>query len=129
MAAQSSGIAVGRVRGVAFILSAALAGIAGALFASLFSYVDPEQLSFQLTVMTLAAVIVGGPGNIIGVILGAFVVSLYDRLAIPFLNDWLAGLPLPAIAGARINLREFSYLAFGLILYLTVLYRGRRSSG
>ncbi|MFN8482556.1 MAG: hypothetical protein U0768_05880 [Anaerolineae bacterium] len=129
LAAQSSGIAVGRVRGVAFILSAALAGIAGALFASLFSYVDPEQLSFQLTVMTLAAVIVGGPGNIIGVILGAFVVSLYDRLAIPFLNDWLAGLPLPAIAGARINLREFSYLAFGLILYLTVLYRGRRSSG
>ncbi|MFN8471713.1 MAG: ABC transporter permease [Anaerolineae bacterium] len=129
LAAQSSGIAVGRVRGAAFILSAALAGIAGALFASLFSYVDPEQLNFQLTVMTLAAVIVGGPGNIIGVILGAFVVSLYDRVAIPVLNDWLAGLPLPALAGARINLREFSYLAFGLILYLTVLYRGRRSSG
>ncbi len=129
LAAQSSGVAVGRVRGAAFILSAALAGIAGALFASIFSYVDPEQLNFQLTVMILASVIIGGPGNIVGVILGAFAVSLYDRVAIPVLNSWLAGLPLPAISGAGFNLREFSYLAFGLILYLTVLYRGRRSSG
>ncbi|MGE5072020.1 MAG: ABC transporter permease, partial [Anaerolineae bacterium] len=62
-AAQSSGVSSSSYRQMAFVLSSALAGIAGALYASTFSYIDPDIAAFHISAMMLAMVILGGAGS------------------------------------------------------------------
>ncbi len=130
LAAASCGVALARTKTQAFALGTALAGVAGALYASCFSYVDPEMIDFRLSAMILAMLILGGTGSITGAIVGAIVIAAYDRLVIPQLGDWLAHLQQAGHLGgaAAFDVRSLSYLTFGLALYLTVLLRARRSA-
>jgi branched-chain amino acid transport system permease protein len=127
LAAASSGINVARYRLLAFVISSALAGLAGALYASNFAYVSPDMVSFNITTMTLTMVVLGGAGSVPGVILGAILVIGYDKLFIPRLAAFLAQLlPRGARIGSVPDVRGTSFFNFGLALYLTVLWRGRR---
>jgi branched-chain amino acid transport system permease protein len=127
LAAASSGIDVARYRRAAFVLSSAMAGLAGALYAGNFAYVSPDMVSFHITTMTLTMVILGGAGSVPGVILGAIVVIGYDKLFIPRLAAFLAQLqPGGARIGSVPDVRGTSFFNFGLALYFTVLWRGRR---
>ena len=90
LAAASSGINVARYRLLAFVISSALAGLAGALYASNFAYVSPDMVSFNITTMTLTMVVLGGAGSVPGVILGAMLVIGYDKLFLPRLAAWVA---------------------------------------
>ncbi|MCX6049931.1 MAG: ABC transporter permease [Chloroflexi bacterium] len=130
LAAASSGVALARTKTQAFALGTALAGIAGALYASCFTYVDPEMIDFRLSAMVLAMLILGGTGSIAGAIIGAIVIAGYDRLVIPQVGDWLAHLQQTGhlAVAAAFDVRGLSYLSFGLALYLTVLLRARRSA-
>lgn len=125
VAAASMGVAVARYRTWAFVIGMTLAGVAGALYASSFTYVDPELIDFRMSAMVLAMVILGGAGSIPGAILGAVLIATYDRLALPLLGDWLGRLQGSHVAAA-FDMRGLSYLNFGLALYLTVLFRARR---
>jgi branched-chain amino acid transport system permease protein len=133
LAAIHCGIAPLPTRVLAFVIGAAIAGSAGALFATVFSYVDPTQTEFQLSAMTLAMVVIGGAGSVLGSLLGGLAVAGYDRLLIPQLGAGLNGLSntfnLPWLAA--IDLRNLNFLWFGLALYLTVLLRreGRTTDG
>ena len=128
LAAVSCGIAPLRNRVLAFVLGAAVAGSAGALFATVFSYVDPTQTEFQLSAMTLAMVVIGGAGSVIGTLLGGLAVASYDRLLIPQLGAGLSALGqasgIPLLAA--LDLRNLNFLWFGLALYITILVRARR---
>ena len=121
IAASSSGVNVGHYKRLAFILGTSIAGIAGALYAASISYVDPDIADFRISMMVLAMVIVSGAGSVPGAIMGAAVITLYDRLAIPVVGDWLSH-----SLGAQFDIRQVSYLTFGLALYLTVLLRVRK---
>jgi branched-chain amino acid transport system permease protein len=125
LAAASSGINVAHYRLLAFVISSALAGLAGALYASNFAYVSPDMVSFNITTMTLTMVVLGGAGSVPGVILGALLVIGYDKLFIPRLAALVAQLQ-PTRIGAVPDVRGASFFNFGLALYLTVLWRGRR---
>jgi branched-chain amino acid transport system permease protein len=128
LAAASSGINVARYRRAAFIISSVLAGLAGALYASNFAYVSPDMVSFHITTMTLTMVILGGAGSVPGVILGAILVIGYDKLFIPRLAAFLAQFqPSGTAIGAVPDVRGTSFFNFGLALYLTVLWRGKRN--
>jgi branched-chain amino acid transport system permease protein len=127
-AALSSGVDVSRVRLLALALSSALAGLAGALYAGTFSYVDPETLSFHVSSLVLTIAILGGAGNVKGTLLAATAIILYDKLLVPRIAGlialiWPAGLPI----GSAPDIRGASFLNFGMALYLTVWLRGRRS--
>ncbi len=124
-AAASSGVSLGRSRLFAFAFGAALAGVAGALFASIFSYVDPDVSDFRLSAMALAMVVIGGAGSLPGAILGAFVIAGLDQIVIPRVGAWT-----DAAGGvlAALDVRSLSFLCFGLALYLTVLLRACRRS-
>jgi branched-chain amino acid transport system permease protein len=126
LAAASSGINVARYRRAAFVISSAMAGLAGALYASNFAYVSPDMVSFHITTMTLTMVILGGAGSVPGVILGAILVIGYDKLFIPRLAAFLAQFQPGGCALDRPDVRGTSFFNFGLALYLTVLWRGRR---
>ena len=89
VAAASCGVDVTRSKHLAFVLGSIVAGIAGALFASIFSYVDPEQFDFRVSAMVLAMVVIGGAGSVPGAIIGAVVIAGYDQLLIPQLGVWI----------------------------------------
>lgn len=123
IAAASCGISLAKVKPTAFILGAAIAGVAAALSATVFGYVDPDQSDFRISAMTLAMVVIGGSGSPFGAVVGALVVAGYDQIALPWLGGWWR----QALGEqAPLQLAELNYLSFGLALYLTVLWRGRR---
>jgi len=108
---------VAKYKTIAFFTGDAIAGVCGALYAMLLSIATPDLADFWTSVMVLAMVAVGGVGNIGGAVLGALAILGIDRIAIPALQTQMEAQNF--IAG--FNLRELSFLLFGLALYLSVL--------
>lgn len=84
IAAASMGIDLVRTKLLAFGLGAAFAGFAGAIYANSLSSANPSQFKFDVSVLVLSMIILGGLGNIWGVIFGAVVLAMSDRYIIPF---------------------------------------------
>ncbi|MBX3551786.1 MAG: ATP-binding cassette domain-containing protein [Pseudolabrys sp.] len=97
VASRSVGIDLVSVRTVAFMVSAAMMAIAGALFAPLQGYISPSSFPFIQSILLLFAVMIGGAGSAIGPIIGALLVVLLPEL--------LA------------DLAEYRLLVFGLLLF------------
>ncbi len=115
-AAQSSGVNVALYKTLAFFMGDATAGIAGCLYAMVLSYVEPSLADFNVSVMVLSMVAIGGVGNVSGAVFGALIIFGLDRIVIPLLQS------LQSDQGFNLfTLREMSYLVFGLALYLSVL--------
>jgi branched-chain amino acid transport system permease protein len=128
IAASSAGVNVARSRMVSLMLSSALAGIAGVLYASTLSYVEPDLMAFHVSSLILTMVILGGAGSVSGAFVGALVIILYDKSIIPLLASWLALIwPKNAFIGSVPDIRGASFFTFGLALYLTVLWRARKN--
>ena len=126
-AAASFGVDAARYRVLAFVLSSALAGIAGALYASTFTYIDPSIAAFDVSTLILAMVILGGAGSVGGAVLGTALVYFYDKIFVPQLFGWLALLwPQGVYIGMVPDIRGTNFFNFGIVLYLTVLWRARK---
>ena len=88
----------------AFVISGAIAGLAGFLFAVKDGFVNPEMLSWHLSGAVLIMIILGGLGDLRGAVLGAFAFALLQELfkseAVfgPFAKHWNMGLGLTIIA-------------------------------
>jgi branched-chain amino acid transport system permease protein len=80
IAAAAVGIDVKRMKVLAFTLSAFFAGAAGGLFTSFSTFIHPESLGFQTTILVLTMVVVGGIGSVWGAIGGAIVFGLIAEL-------------------------------------------------
>ncbi len=84
-AAEIMGVPTFKFKLWAFAIGAAIGGLAGTMYAGNVSFINPDNFDLQLSILFLAAVVLGGPGNIGGVIVGAVLVSyLPERLR--FLN-------------------------------------------
>jgi branched-chain amino acid transport system permease protein len=126
-AAISAGIDTSRYRMLAFVLSSVVAAVGGALYASTFSYIDPNIAAFDVSAMILAMVILGGAGSATGIILGTLLIYGYDRVIIPQLSALIATLmPQNLYIGMVPNIRGTNFFNFGIALYLTVLWRARK---
>lgn len=80
-AAQALGIAPHHIRTLAFAVSAAIAGLAGALFAYYLQYIDPSSFTLTEMFFVLTIVVVGRPGSFLGCLLATiFVVLLPEPL-------------------------------------------------
>jgi len=80
VASDCMGVSVYRYKVYAFVISAGLAGLAGALYAYSEQYISPNTYNFELTVMFLLAVIMGGRKSRIGSLLGAAIIVLLPKL-------------------------------------------------
>ncbi|MEO6919656.1 MAG: branched-chain amino acid ABC transporter ATP-binding protein/permease [Collimonas sp.] len=80
IASDCMGVSVYRYKVVAFVISAALAGLAGSLYAYSEEYISPNTYNFELTILFLLAVIMGGRKSRIGSLLGALIVVLLPSL-------------------------------------------------
>ena len=72
------GIAPYRIRLAAFVISAAIAGLAGALFADLNRFVSPSMLSWQMSGELIILIILGGTGRLFGPVAGAMIFVLVE---------------------------------------------------
>ena len=116
LAAKSLGIPV-RIRKVqAFAITCGVVGVAGALFASYITYIDPTLFSLEESILMLSMVIVGGTGNVRGPIIGVLTLILIPELL------RLAQFP-GAIAG---NVR---LMAYGLLLIVLMHLRPQGLGG
>jgi branched-chain amino acid transport system permease protein len=81
IAAGAMGVNVARLKVVVFALAAMLAGLSGSMYAYAVGYIAPDSFGLYLTVLFLAASVVGGVRSIIGAILGAAVVVMVPVIA------------------------------------------------
>ena len=76
IAAESVGISVTRQKMLAFVISAAMAGAAGTLFALNYSTVVANKFDFNTSILVLVFVVFGGLGNMLGSIIAAAVLTI-----------------------------------------------------
>ena len=87
VASQSIGLDLVAIRTIAFVVSAFLAGIAGATFAILANFVSPESFPFFQSITFLLVVLIGGVGTVLGPVAGAIVVVLLPEI-LSFLAEY-----------------------------------------
>ena len=99
VAAQSVGVPLFRAKLVVFVFSGITAGVAGALFASLQSYITPDTFVFELSLFFFVCIIIGGRGSIVGPFLGTMVLTALPELVAPLakLGNFFYGLLLLAV--------------------------------
>jgi len=132
IAAASMGINTVSTKLWAFALGASFSGFAGSLYAGYVRVVYPDQFQFSVSIIILAMVILGGIGNIYGVIAGALIIGSFDRILATELTrplNWagerITWAPLQWLGDwmATHNLNSDRFLIFGLALVLIMLLR------
>lgn len=87
IAAESVGINITKYKLMAFVTSAALAGMAGALYAMNYSTIVPKKFDFNTSILVLVFVVLGGMGNIRGSVIAATVLTILPE-ALRAMNDY-----------------------------------------
>ena len=104
IAADALGLGVFRRKVAAFAIGSALGGLAGALHGLNFAYLQPSAFGYDLMVLLLLGVVLGGRKNLWGAFIGAALVALLPNLLsnlLLFRALVLTGLALAAIAALR----------------------------
>ena len=113
IAAQSMGISLARVKTMAFAISAAMAGLAGALYGHILSTITPESFTIFLSINLLIIIVIGGLTSLHGAVFGSiFIVVLPQMLS--SLRE-----TLPAAIAEQTGLET---MMFGLVIILFVLF-------
>ncbi len=125
IAAASMGVNLVKTKLWAFALGASFAGFAGSIYASAFTIVSPDQFEFSVSITILAMVILGGLGNVYGVIVGAILIGSFDRILAEELtkplNSFGDAIGVSWLANHSVTSDRF--LVFGLALVLMMLFR------
>jgi branched-chain amino acid transport system permease protein len=112
------GINTTHLKLLAFAMGASFGGLAGGMFSAIQAFISPESFVLVESIMVVSMVVLGGMGNIWGVILGALLLSFFPEL-LRYGVGWLdsrAGVRLPDPEILRM-------LIFGLALVLIMLFR------
>jgi len=119
VAANAMGINTRNIKLLAFVMGAMFGGISGGLFAGFQGFVSPESFSLMESVMVLCMVVLGGMGNVSGVVLGGVLLVILPEL---FRNG--AGPVQQALFGKiLIDPESLRMLMFGLALILVMIWR------
>lgn len=117
VAAAAMGVNLVRTKLWAYALGAALGGFAGVFLATYTNTVNVDQFEFGFSVFILAMVIIGGMGNIWGVILGAIALSMMNRYGLKQLNG------LPDKFGLDFDVTSVNFGIFGFFLLVMMVLR------
>jgi branched-chain amino acid transport system permease protein len=118
-AARAMGINTRNVKLLAFAMGASFGGIAGGMFSAIQGFISPESFVLVESVMVLSMVVLGGMGNIWGVLLGAILLSF-----VPEVLRYTVQPVQQALFGRMLLEPEvIRMLLFGLALVLMMLFR------
>ena len=123
-AAETMGVPTFKMKLWAFAMGASTGGLGGWLYASWVGFVSPDNFPFALSVLILAAVVLGGLGSTPGVIAGAFAVGFLPE----YLRDLAAGETitkfLNALLGAEATtITDYRVFLFGAALVAMMIFR------
>lgn len=118
VAASAMGVPLMRAKLAAYALGAISGGIGGVAFATHVNGVLPDRFNFSISIILLAMVVLGGMGNVWGVILGALILAWVNSTGLQQLGNTLNDL-----TGRDWNLPSYNYLLFGGVLVLMMLFR------
>ena len=119
IAAKAMGINTRNMKLLAFGMGATFGGVSGSMFAAFQGFVSPESFSLMESVMIVAMIVLGGLGNIPGVILGAVMLS-----ALPEVLRYAAS-PLQEMTGGRLDASILRQLLVALAMIGIMLLRPR----
>ena len=124
-AAACMGVDPVKTKLLAFGLGAAFSSFAGAVYAAKLQAIFPELFRFQVSIILLCMVILGGMGNIKGVIAGGIFIMFFDRVILAQSTQLVRGLgDLIGIAALqRADLQLWRWLFFGLTLIVVMVFR------
>lgn len=112
VAAELAGINLGRVRVLAFVVSAACAGVGGSLLAIVTRLAAPTSVTIVLSIFLLVAIVIGGLGSLLGAVIGSALLVFL----VPFVTE--RGLDAGLSSAQAANLAP---LVFGLFLIVVML--------
>ncbi|HEX7329614.1 MAG TPA: ABC transporter ATP-binding protein [Casimicrobiaceae bacterium] len=119
VAARAMGINTRNMKLLAYAMGASFGGIAGGMFSAMQGFISPESFVLVESIMVLSMVVLGGMGNVFGVIVGAVLLSY-----IPEVLRYTVGPVQVAVFGRTlIDPEVFRMLLFGLALVLMMLFR------
>jgi branched-chain amino acid transport system permease protein len=117
VAAAAMGVNLVRTKLWAYAIGASLGGFAGVFLGSYNNTVNVDQFEFGVSVFILCMVIIGGMGNIWGVMLGAIALSMMNRFGLPKLNG------VPEAFGLDFDLTSINFGIFGFFLLVMMVLR------
>jgi len=129
LAASAMGIDLVQTKLLAFAMGASFSGFAGSLWASMLQVIDPFQFDFTISIVVLSMIILGGIGNLWGVIFGAVVLGFYDRILTQDATNWIhsfaQAVQLPVVTDLllQVDLSQFKYMIFGVALVILMVTR------
>jgi branched-chain amino acid transport system permease protein len=119
IAASAMGINTRNVKLLAFAMGASFGGLAGGMFSAMQAFISPESFVLVESIMVVSMVVLGGMGNIWGVILGALLLSF-----VPEILRWTVQPLQDALFGQQlVDPEVIRMLIFGLALVLVMLFR------
>jgi branched-chain amino acid transport system permease protein len=125
VAAAATGINTTSTKLLAFAIGASVSGLAGAFYGSIVRIVSADDFSFSVSIAVLSIIVLGGIGNIAGVMLGSVILTFVIFWVLPNMSGWSATLSttvhVPAIA--NFNLSSYTFLIYGGALILMMLLR------
>jgi branched-chain amino acid transport system permease protein len=127
-AADCTGVNPISTKLLAFALGAWFSGFAGSVYAAKLQAITPGAFEFQVSIMLLCMVVLGGAGSLKGVILGGMLITLFDRVVLAettFFVRWVgrtAG--VPGLAAADLTLWRWFFFGLGLAILMLVRPEG-----
>jgi len=109
----------------AYAMGAVFGGLAGAFYGAFIKNIFPTSFSFNISILILSMVILGGMGSIYGVILGAIALQGLNFYLLPKINEWVHALgdSLGSAALSNVDLPKYNFFLFGIILVAMMLLR------
>ena len=135
LAASAMGVPIVRTKLTAFSIGALFSGFAGAFYASKVSFISPDAFDFSVSVIVLCMVILGGTGNIAGVILGGLIIKVVDLLVLDKLQGVINGILQATVftsvkndvvsqfLSSLLDTTQYKLMLFGIILVVMMLVR------
>jgi branched-chain amino acid transport system permease protein len=118
VAAAAMGINTRNTKLLAFAMGATFGGLAGGLFASFQGFISPESFTLWESILVLCMIVLGGMGNIPGVILGAVLLTV-----IPEALRYLGDLQRAMLGQVVVDPSDLRMLLFGVALVAMMLFR------
>lgn len=111
------------IKSESFILGSAIAALSGALFASnLNSSGDPGNYDFQVSIIALSSIILGGMGSIVGTIFGTFIIVGLNRIVLAEISNFLVSKELTTSGSFLSTPDNWKFFVFGLVLVLSMRF-------
>ncbi len=118
LAASMMGVPLMRSKLYAYAVGAFMGGLGGVVFAIHVNGVFADRFNFSISIILLAMVVLGGMGNVWGVMIGALALAWINSTFMPELGE-----TINSQFGTEINFPSYNYLIFGSILVLMMLFR------